>query len=680
MSKTQEQIEQELVSRYVNNLEFFKSSSPELFNKVELLSTAINEGLYKERYALEYIKEVQDFDILDLESNIYLYDKNFSSFNKQIVTNMDLEKEKSSFSFNKNIYKISADSYFLPDTKFELLDEYLSRDISAVKSVFIDINSSNKYKYIDKMIFLGTLLGGHIESSIKRINPKLVFIVEPNLELFRLSLFITDYKKLSQTTHFIFSIMDEESIFIKKLDLFISEYFQFSNYNIKYSKLNSFPDMILNQVLTKLHLENPFVFDYTKVLYDTFYYICKHINKYNILTLNKESKLSSSFFKNKPVLFLGAGPSLSKNIDWIRENQNNFIIVAMGAVYKKLFESGIKVDIVTTADSQYEILDKTHFNEEDVLLLKDTIILASIATPTKILNRFNQDKLFLFETYQSIKDNSSAYNGASIGEVTLNILLDLSVESIYMIGIDLSIDEKSGSSHYDGYINKRESLDDDLQLNEYLKTGKKGSREDFFEVKGVIKEKVITTRIFSFSITKYEELILKFKKDNQQIFNLSPDAAHINGVTFLEKEKLKLNKLEFDNELFTFIQKNSEFGLSFSEQENINNRLKNIEQLHRYVLNLFANNKAKNMPQFVNNIYEIFKEIINTNDYICSNLLANYFKVILPYIYYILNDEKIKPKVISKKVESIQKVLEKQLNKLFITYITYLSLVKEKTE
>lgn len=672
LSKSQEQIEQELVSRYVKNLEFFKNNFPELFQKIELLSTALNEGLYKEKFALEYLQEIKDFDILDLEKNIYLYNKSFSSYNKQKVNLLDLEKGKSCFSFNKSVYKISAPSYSLPNTKFNLLDEYLSRDISDMKSVFTDINSSNNYKYIEKMFFLGTLLGGHIEASIKKIKPQLVFIIEPNLELFRLSLFVTDYTEISKVSHLLFSVMDEQSIFVKKLDLFISEYFQFSNYNIKYSKLDFFPDAMLNLILTKLHLENPFIFDYTKVLYDTVYFISKHINKYNILTLKKKNDLSS-FFKNKPVLFVGAGPSLSKNIEWIKENQDCFIIVAMGAVYKKLFESKIKVDIVTTADSQYEVLEETHFNDEDALLLKDTIVVASIGTPTKILNKFNQEKLFLFETYQSIKHNSEAYNGASIGEVTLSILLDLEVENIYMIGIDLAIDEKSGASHYDGYINQREVISENSQLDEYIKTGKKSSQEEFFQIKGAIKEKVITNRIFSLSIAKYEELILKFKNENQQIFNLSSDAAYIDGVNFMDKEKFSLSSLKLANsELYSIIKENSEYGLGKDEIEYMSKRIKSIESLHSSILNFFINKKARNIPQFINNMNSIFKEIVETNDYICSNLLSNYFKVMLPYIYYILNDEKIKPKTISKKVEEVQKVLEIQLDKILETYISYL--------
>lgn len=678
MSKSQEQIEQELVHRFVSNLEYLKEKHSDLFQKVELLSTALNEGLYEEKYALEYIQEKNDFDILDIDNKLYLYSKSFMNFNKEEVKTINLSKSKTFTNLNNKLYTERENSNILPETKYKLLEELITRDTASLKSTLLDINTSDNYKYVDKFMFLGTLLGSHIEASVKKVSPKLVFIIEENLEIFRLSLFITDYKKISEKTHILFSIMDERNLFMQKLNLFVSEYFQFSNYNIKYSKMPNFNDDLLNLILTKLHLENPFIFDYTKVLHDTTYFISKHINKYKIMTLKKDKNKISSFFKDKPILFIGAGPSFSKNLDWINKNQDGFIIVAMGAVYKKLFESGINVDVVTTADSQYEILDRTHFNKDDVKLLKNTIVIASIGTPTKILNRFNQDNLFLFETYQSLKSTTNCYNGASIGEVTLNILLDLKVKSIYMIGIDLAIDEKSGMTHYEGYENAPEKLEKDIELNSALKGKQKKLREEFLEVKGVYKDKVVTTRVFALSLAKYEEIINEFKEE-QAIYNLSKEAAFIQGVDFFDKEKFSPNVVMNKNigEVLSFY---SEFGLTEAEESSVNNRIQNNEILLSFVKDSLKNNKIKTLPQFILYIDELFKNILKTEDYLCSNLLANYFKVSLPYIYESLNDEKVKPKIIAKKIERVHSLVLKQVENLIEIYIDYLKLVIKKTK
>lgn len=671
MSTSAQQIEQEVVSRFVKNLEFFKEHEPELFQKVELLSNAINDGLYKEQYALEYVQQINDFDIVHLETQTYLYNKNFSQFNQDEIQTLNLNKSKIFSNLNRKFYKQVDVSYELPLTKYKLLDEYLEQDISNMSALFKDITYSNKYKYVDKMLFLGTLLGKHIETGVKKVLPKLCLIIEPNLELFRLSLFICDYTSLAQKSHLIFSVMDEQAVLMHKLDLFISQHFQFSNYNIKYSKVPHFSDDLVHAILTKLHLENPFIFDYTKVLYDTVYFATKHISKHQILTLKTQKDTLKEFFKDKPVLFVGAGPSLSSNLDWIKQHQDVFIIVAMGAVYKKLFESGIRVDVVTSADAQHEVLDRTHFNEQDVKLLKDTMVIASISTPTKILNRFNQDKLFLFETYQALKSNTNVYNGASVGEVSLTILLDLEVFDIYMVGIDLAIDEKSGLTHYEGYENQRKVLDN-IQADEVFAKGSKGLKDEFLSVKGLCKDKVTTSRVFALSIAKYEQLIAQFKQAHQSIYNLSTQAAFIHGVEFLDKKDIKLSSIK-DKSVFDILKTHSEQGLQENEKATINQKIEALYKLLDFVQKNLEKNNTQNLPQFLGFVETLFKEILQTKDYIASNLLANYFKVMLPYVYESLNDEKIKPKIIGKKTAQAQQVFLQQIDALLKVYKNYLA-------
>jgi hypothetical protein len=674
LQRNEEQIQNEVVNRYLKNLEYFQKNNIELFKKVELLSNAINQNLYKEKYALEYIKEIDAFDILSKEMNTYLYNKNFSKFNKKLVLNTTLSKNSTFSNLSKQLYKKHIENYELPDNKYNLLDEYLSKDMADLFELFSDTNTSDKYKYVDKMFFLGTLLGKHIEGMIKKISPKICFIYEPDLELFRLSLFITNYEEISNSTKVIYSVMDYENIFLQKIDSFISEYLQFSNYNIKYSKMDNISDDVIHKIITKLHLANTSTFDYTKVLYDTIYIFSKHINKYNILTLNNKNN-DFNFLKDKPVLFVGAGPSLTKKIKWLKNNQNSFTIVAMGATYKKLFDNNIRVDIVTTVDQQFEVLDNSHFNNNDVELLKDTIVLASICTPSKILDRFNKEKLFLFETYQAFKENSKAYNGASIGEVTLSILLDMNIQNIYLLGIDLSIDEETGGTHYEGYKHQRK-VNHGGKINSILDDGITNLREEVFEVKGNKKEKVITNRVFSLSISKYEQNIAEFKKAGQLIFNFSEESAFIEGVDFLcvddfnkGKETSSLSKIE----LSEGIKKLSEYGLNNNEINKLEANIERTNNLRDFIENIFTRNYSKNIYVFNEKLEKIFIEIINTKDLVCSNLLVNYLNFSLPYIYLSLNDEKIKNKIVGKYIKNTEIILEKHLTKILDTYSFYLA-------
>lgn len=678
MARNEQQIQEELISRYLKNLEYFKQNDIELFNKIETLSTAINQNLYKEKYDLEYIKEIDDFDILEVETQKYIYNKNIKAKNKELLQAVSLSKNSTFSNLNKHLYKDYIHSYALPNRKHELLDNYLAKDISELYNLFLGMKTSNNYKYIDKMLFLGILLGTHISTALKKINPKLCFIYEPNLEIFRLSLFVTDYSNIALKTKVLYSVMDYEDVLLQKLELFISQIAQFSNYNIKYLKFDNIDNDIIHKIITKLHLANPILFDYTKVLYDTVYSFCKHINCNNILTLKNLNK-DFSIFKNKVVLFVGAGPSLSKNIDWLKENQNKFIIVSMGATYKKLIKNEIKVDIVTTADQQYDVLSNTHFNDEDVKLLKETIVIASIATPNKILKRFNKDKLFLFETYQAFKENSKAYNGASVGEVTLSILLDMNIKNIYLLGIDLSLDEETGETHYSGYENKSNSLVDESEVDSVLKDGVTTLKDEYLEVKGNPKQKVITTRVFALSIVKYAEIITFFKKDGQAIYNLSKDAAFIEGIEYFDKDKFQLENMNESNSndfLIDSLKTLSEEGLNEKERIKLKERIEKIDELIVFIDKILNTRVSRNIYDFNEKLEEIIKFILNTKDYICSNLLANYFNFSLSFIYASINDEKITNKIVSKKITNIEKLLSTHLVKLLEVYSYYLKNIK----
>ncbi len=60
---------------------------------MKTLSTAINEGLYQEKHALEFIKEIKDFDILNLENNSYLYNKNMKKVNHNLQKEITFDKK-----------------------------------------------------------------------------------------------------------------------------------------------------------------------------------------------------------------------------------------------------------------------------------------------------------------------------------------------------------------------------------------------------------------------------------------------------------------------------------------------------------------------------------------------------------------------------------------------------------
>jgi len=146
-----------------------------------------------------------------------------------------------------------------------------------------------------------------------------------------------------------------------------------------------------------------------------------------------------SFFENIPILYIAAGPSLDENIEWIKKYQDKFFIVTIGAAYKKLLLNEIKIDVITTLDEDIMIGD-IQFDEQSVAKISpNTIIFASISTHEEVLKKFIQNNLFLYENTVAIYKNNIKFEGFSIGEITLDILLKMNAKKIYLIGLDLAL-------------------------------------------------------------------------------------------------------------------------------------------------------------------------------------------------------------------------------------------------
>lgn len=66
-----------------------------------------------------------------------------------------------------------------------------------------------KVKKSKKIAFVGIGLGTHVTSIIKKLEPKKVLICEEDIQIFRCSLYVTDYMVLSEISKFNFSIDTE---------------------------------------------------------------------------------------------------------------------------------------------------------------------------------------------------------------------------------------------------------------------------------------------------------------------------------------------------------------------------------------------------------------------------------------------------------------------------------------
>ena len=679
MTEAQIQLQNALTTTFLANLAFLSEYDNELYHRVDELSRIIENGTYKERYALEFNMQDGDFDIYDIVNDKYLYNKSPKKFNDNLVRkseqyegNYILNLPEHFSPIHKNVSIIDKTNRF----DFEHMPQFNTLSVNNaweyVNAIGDYINNKKKrLKTIKKFIFLGTLLGRHIPRIAKKVNANMYLVLEKNLEIFRLSLFTVDYTVLAEK-YVVFSIMDNVIDTETKISGFLKKNY-LENYLIKFSTTKINIEEYIDNILNGLHILNPVAYDYNRMLYVHFNRSTKYIkDRYKFLLFNKTKK-SLNLLKNIPVLYIAAGPSLDDNIEWIKKNHNNFFIVTIGSAYKILLLNNIHIDVISTLDQDFKALNEKQFDDESVeKISKNTIIFASNMTNENILKKFNRNNLFLYEVFSKLHKENIVFQGFSVGEITLNILLDLNIKELYLVGLDLALNQETGESHAKDSNSATTKLNLDAEINRDTYS----ARESLIKVKGNHKEYVYTTPMFFSSIKSLEEKV-KIKSEDVVIYNLSTNGAFFNGVIPAKQEDINFNelkKIKFGYDLFLKeLNYYSSTEISLKSKEILKNEIEFIEKNIIEIIDKIKNTKYNNFEELLVDEYSILTTLdINKYDFLYQ-ILVNYFQISAPYLLYHFNDIKIKDE--SKKVKKIQEISIRQIISIIEDYLVCLKRV-----
>lgn len=434
---------------------------------------------------------------------------------------------------------------------------------------------------------------------------------------------------------------------------------------MKFSTTNINIENYVDKLLTSLLINKPTHYDYNRRLYTHINRTTKVINgKHNILLMNK-IKNNFDFFKDIPILYLAAGPSLDENLEWIKINQSKFFIVCIGRVYKKLLDNNIKVDLVTTLDEQ-EFLAKTQF--DDVITNKidnNTVVLASTITNEKLLKKFSPKKLFLFEVFHSFHKKSLFFEGFSIGEVTLDILLKMNAQEIYLIGLDLAVNQITGETHSQGIdsVNK-------INLKDIQNRDKFNDRKSLIKVKGNFEKEIFTTSLFYNSIKSLEGKISNDDK-NLKIYNLSSHGAYFKNTIPTKIDEIRINEFReifVDNKLLIkLLLKYSRNSLSSISKKEIEKEMTFLREELNLVIQGIEKKEFKNYEEFYDEILLIITTIKKNKFKSIYLIMIDYFSMLIPYLSYHFNDIKLKNE--KKKIKQIKVIFLEQIKNILNDYI-----------
>lgn len=648
-------IEQEAIKRYNSNLRYLSDNHQELFKQISLFNSALEQNLYKSKYELEYKDGY--FDVFEQASGAFLYNENSQEHAKAVAKSVNTQKDNHLF-----------DGLRIYDTDKRVVDiagnDILKELIPIMHYANTHINSTMHMKKIEKFIFIGIGLGIHLIEVDKKIRSGEYLLIEDNLELFRLSLFTTDYEQLGKNSVLHFSIAQKANEFALVANNFLRGTFM-NNRFLKYYHLQSHDIEKIKLIQNALSIQSFMIFTYDFTL-DKLLRPLEYINR-GFRVLNLTQKQNNSPFFDKPVLLLAAGPSLQKNIAWVKSNQEKFIIVAISATLKKLYAEGIVPDVVTHVDG-FE-MSMLHYDGIPVKsYLKDTLFILGPYAPKSLRELINRDRIFYFEDETHYFENFGSLSAPCVGTTTLALMLIFGTAELYLLGLDLALDQKTGKTHGDDHFYAQEIDINKISLNETMNMEK-----NTFLVQGNFQKSVYTTSILDSSIQAVYGFMPAVKAKHQNIYNLNDGAllletvpTHIQNIdTFVMNS---IDKSALHVAIYSSLSEHSALELSHEDMLSMHRRMehllwaKNQLKKHKKI-------RYKDVDGYYYHLLGLVSDLIKPKareSANLSNILYSYFQYSLPIIFDLFNTRELVNPL--KHIKELDAILLSELLKIIKRY------------
>ena len=279
----------------------------------------------------------------------------------------------------------------------------------------------------------------------------IMIIVEPNPHILRLSLKTFDFSEHLISQNLFFLRPDGESI-RELLVKLIGGGTVHGEFHIipDPRSLNLFPEYkdFISQIQLAFHFATNML---SGAAFAAKEMIGNELN--NLLPTAMSCKLAylKETFGKRPVLIIGAGPSLSESIHWIARLKDRMVLIAFAASWRNLLSHGIKPHILVSSDK----------NVESVGMLKNTKhaqdipLVCSSRTNAAFVREFIGPRFIVPERETSgewlfgeIPEAVCLHAGTSVANFTFELADYLGGNPLVFTGLDLAIDEYS---HTEGH-------------------------------------------------------------------------------------------------------------------------------------------------------------------------------------------------------------------------------------
>ena len=317
-----------------------------------------------------------------------------------------------------------------------------------------------------------------------------------------------------------------------------------------------------------------------------------NLEKFCYSTSIKEFK---SRYSGVPAVIVSAGPSLEKNVHYLKEFCENVLVFAVDTVMSKLLKMGIMPDAVFTIERP-KIVYEYFYQDADIP--EDTVFVGPPVVYPKILEKFKTNRMLLPLKYNetvnkwinSLVDDRGDFIpcGASVAHLAFSFARYLGCDPIIFIGQDLAYGE-DGRTHVKDTVYDSDSLPSDKQKK----------KEEELMVEGYFGKPVRTKRIWRDFQLWFES---EFYKTNQTVINATEGGVKLlHTVQMPFKEALSKYAVKQKQHICTALDEvYKPLYLDFDAiTAKIQDEIKKLKNFNRIVSDMSA--KLERMKPKVNN-------------------------------------------------------------------------------
>jgi len=251
-------------------------------------------------------------------------------------------------------------------------------------------------------------------------------------------------------------INEHQSIELTTVDKWkeVAELFEISIYiyknKVKYTKSIAALDSFIpeyHQLNSQAVKELEILFFFTRALVGVSPFMSKQLM--NITENRFPSSLLNGLFKEKTCVILGGGPSLDDDIEWIKHNRENLVVIAVSRIAKSLIAHQLTPHIIVSVDPYDVSFD---VSKELLTLPKEVLFLHANCVNPPLAAQWHGKSAYIgarFPWADPLDESCNKMAGPTVTNAALQEAIMMGFENILLTGVDLCY-SKTGVSHASG--------------------------------------------------------------------------------------------------------------------------------------------------------------------------------------------------------------------------------------